>query len=123
MNGTYAQHSTNYHRLMLVLALWMQLFLEKENKILEDAVLSRLAAAVSWLALRLDPVTGRVPNLGHNDGSNILPFSSASFDDYRPVVQAASRAFRAGPALPPGPWDDLCLWAGHSHSKRQQPAP
>ena len=109
-DGTYAQHSTNYHRLMLVLALWIQLFLEKENNILDDTVLSRLAAAVSWLALRLDPVSGRVPNLGHNDGSNILPLSSANFDDYRPVVQAASRAFRAGPALPPGPWDDLCLW-------------
>jgi hypothetical protein len=110
LDGTYAQHSTNYHRLMLVLALWMQLFLEKGNKVLEDAVLTRLAAASSWLALRLDPLSGRVPNLGHNDGSNILPLSSAEFDDYRPVVQAASRAFRAGPALLPGPWDDLCLW-------------
>ncbi len=73
-------------------------------------MLTRLAAATSWLALRLDPVSGRVPNLGHNDGSNILPLSNAVFDDYRPVVQAASRAFRASPALPPGPWDDLCLW-------------
>ena len=109
-DGTYAQHSTNYHRLMLVLALWMQLFLEKGNKILEDAVLNKLAAATAWLALRLDPGSGQVPNLGHNDGSNILPLSSADFNDYRPVVQAASRAFRAAPALPPGPWDDLCLW-------------
>lgn len=110
LDGTYAQHSSNYHRLMLVLALWMQLFLEKGNNVLEDAVLTRLAAASSWLALRLDPISGRVPNLGHNDGSNILPLSSVDFDDYRPVAQAASRAFRAGPALPPGPWDDLCLW-------------
>lgn len=109
-DGTYAQHSSNYHRLMLVLALWMQLFLEKGNKVLDDAVLTRLAAATSWLALRLDPISGRVPNLGHNDGSNILPLSGADFDDYRPVAQAASRAFRACPALPPGPWDDLCLW-------------
>ncbi|MDK2981800.1 MAG: hypothetical protein PWQ55_2147 [Chloroflexota bacterium] len=109
-DGTYAQHSSNYHRLMLVLALWMQRFLDKGHQNLDDAVLVRLAAATEWLSVRLDPLSGRVPNLGHNDGSNILPLSSADFDDYRPVVQAASRAFRGLPALPSGPWDDLCLW-------------
>ncbi len=109
-DGTYAQHSSNYHRMLLALALWMQLFLEKENQVLEDAVLNKLAAATQWLAVRVDPNSGQVPNLGHNDGSNILPLSNADFNDYRPVLQAASRAFRACPALPPGPWDDLCLW-------------
>ncbi|REG11350.1 heparinase II/III-like protein [Pelolinea submarina] len=122
-DGTYAQHSANYHRLMLVLALWMQLFLEKENKILDDGVLNKLAAATAWLGLRLDPASGQVPNLGHNDGSNILPLSSAAFNDYRPVVQAASRAFRACPALPPGPWDDLCLWLDIPTQSGNNPPP
>lgn len=109
-DGTYVQHSTNYHRLFLIVSLWMQVLLEKEHLIFEDAVLNRLAAAAQWLALRLDRTSGRVPNLGHNDGSNFLPFSCLDFQDYRPVVQAAARAYLARPALPPGPWDDLCLW-------------
>lgn len=110
VDGTYAQHSTNYHRMMLMLALWMQLLLEKNNRILEDEVLNKLAAASQWLALRLDRSSGQVPNLGHNDGSHVLPLSNAAYNDYRPVVQAASRAFQASAALPAGPWDDLCLW-------------
>ena len=109
-DGTYVQHSTNYHRLLLMEALWMQLLLEKDNLILEDAVLNKLAAATQWLAVRLDNTSGHVPNLGHNDGSHVLPFTNMDFQDYRPIVQAASRAFLARPALPPGPWDDLCLW-------------
>lgn len=109
-DGTYVQHSTNYHRLLLMEALWMQLLLEKDNLILEDAILNKLAAATQWLAVRLDENSGRVPNLGSNDGSHVLPFTNLDFQDYRPVVQAASRAFLARPALPSGPWDDLCLW-------------
>jgi hypothetical protein len=109
-DGTYIQHSANYHRLMLMLALWMQVLLEKNNLILNDETLNKLAAASEWLSVRLDRFSGQVPNLGHNDGSHILPLTNAAFNDYRPVVQAASRAFQARAALPPGPWDDLCLW-------------
>ncbi len=109
-DGTYIQYSTNYHRLMLMLALWMQLLLDKDNLVLDDDVWNKLAAASEWLSLRLDRLSGQVPNLGHNDGSHFLPLSIASFQDYRPVVQAASRAFQAKAALGPGYWDDLCLW-------------
>lgn len=109
-DGTYIQHSTNYHRMLLMLSLWMQLLLEKNNILVNDQVLNKLAAASEWLAVRLDKTSGQVPNLGHNDGSHILPFSNASYQSYRPVIQAASRDFRARPALESGPWDDLCLW-------------
>ena len=109
-DGTYIQYSTNYHRLMLILTLWMQLLQEKEHLIFKDKILNKLASAANWLAVRLDEISGQVPNLGHNDGSNILPFSDAGYQDYRPIVQAASRAFLAAPALESGQWDDLCLW-------------
>ena len=59
----------------------------------------------------LDPASGEVPNLGANDGALILPLSSAEFNDFRPTVQAAARAFlRTG--LPPGDWDELSVWLG-----------
>ncbi len=110
LDGTYIQQSCNYHRLMLMLAVWMQLLLKKQNQVLDDQVLTRLAAASQWLAARLDRISGCVPNLGHNDGSHFLPLSNADFGDYRPIVQAASRAFLGRASLPTGAWDDLCLW-------------
>ena len=121
LNGTYAQHSTNYHRMMLKLALWMQLLMEKNNQFLDDRILTKLAAASKWLAVRLDETSGQVPNLGHNDGSQILPFSNAAYQDYRPLVQAASRTFQAKAALPTGAWDDLCVWLDIPTRSRPQP--
>jgi hypothetical protein len=58
----------------------------------------------------MDYLSGRVPNLGHNDGSNILLFTNADYSDYRPVIQASNRAYLAKTALPAGKWDDLCIW-------------
>ena len=75
-----------------------------------------LARASHWLFSMLDPVSGRVPNLGANDGSLILPLSAMRFDDFRPTVQAAARAFLRT-SLPAGDWDDLSLWLGLPRSE------
>jgi hypothetical protein len=60
----------------------------------------------------LDPLTGEVPNLGHNDGAFILPLTVCAYRDYRPVLQASSRAFLGAPAISPGPWDEMSAWFG-----------
>ena len=112
LDGEYTQHSANYHRMVLMLALWMNCLMETEGKELESQTGKKLTLAASWLAGHLDSLSGKVPNLGHNDGSHILSFSSADFSDYRPVIQAANRAFLAKAALPAGSWDDLCIWLG-----------
>jgi hypothetical protein len=41
----------------------------------------------------------------------IFPLSSSTFEDYRPTVQAAARAFLRT-SLPSGAWDELALWFG-----------
>jgi hypothetical protein len=111
-SGTYVQHSTSYHRMMLQLALWVS------N--LEDSITpankERLAAATEWLLGVVDPVTGRVPNLGHNDGSYIQPLSSCAHADFRPVVQAAAMTFLGENPFPGGPWDELAVWLGSQKS-------
>lgn len=109
-SGTYIQHSTNYHRLMLQIALWV-FNLRPE---FPRETLDRLAIATRWLSTMLDPQTGRVPNLGHNDGTYLQPLTSCSYHDYRPVVQAASLAFLGETLYPAGPWDELPLWLGIS---------
>lgn len=112
--GSYCQHSTNYHRLMLQLGLWMahleSLHPAGSSTRLDALSRSRLAAATGWLLALLDPAGGRVPNLGPNDGAYILPLSAGGFEDYRPVLQAAGRRFCGAPPFPAGGWDEMSLW-------------
>jgi hypothetical protein len=113
--GEYAQHSTNYHRLMLQLVLWTNALIQNTDSgqtyrwphPTKDAV----TRSIHWLLALQDAETGRVPNLGANDGAYIFPFSTAPFEDYRPVLQAAARAFLEYD-LPHGPWDEVSLWFG-----------
>ena len=95
---------------MLQIALWVDAISRHNGESFPSETLRKLSAAVFWLQIRMDPISGQVPNLGHNDGSYILPLSCGGFSDYRPTVQAASRAFLGQPFLPPGPWDELSLW-------------
>ena len=92
--GTYIQHSTNYHRLMLQLAIFTDDLRRNANEPeWPEETHSRLAEATRWLWALTDPETGRVPNLGANDGAYIFPLTSLPYDDFRPVVAAAGKAF------------------------------
>ena len=134
-DGAYMQNSTNYHRLMLQLALWVHAsrrvsesanqqvgkFLTPNRLTPNPQLLTpnlQLLAATHWLLALTDPETGRAPNLGPNDGAYILPFTVLPYHDYRPVLQAASRAFLGQPAFGPGSWDEMGLWFGESASRR-----
>jgi len=106
--GEYIQHSVNYHRVMLQTALWINLIKDDD---LPRATLQALGRATHWLFSLLDLDSGRTPNLGANDGALIFPLSSTPFNDYRPVVQAAARAF-VKTQIEPGIWDEMSLWFG-----------
>lgn len=105
-DGSYVQHSANYHRLMLQVALWIA----ARGVPFPAATRSKLSAATRWLQAIADPSTGRVPNLGHNDGAYILPLAICPFHDFRPVLQAAGLAFLEKQFYPPGAWDEMALW-------------
>ena len=111
-DGIYIQHSTNYHRLMLQTALWVQVAAKKQEVEFPPRTKELLGAATNWLMGQFDPISGCVPNLGHNDGAYILPLVSCAFSDYRPVIQAAASAFLGKSCLPAGTWDELGLWLG-----------
>ncbi|PWH12623.1 MAG: hypothetical protein DDG60_12215 [Anaerolineae bacterium] len=131
-DGEYIQHSTNYHRLMLQVALWIvgmrghalqaeRQAPEKTEQKRADAlhgfsILTRrsrenLNRAADWLLSLLDPFSGRVPNLGPNDGAYLFPLTSLPFEDFRPVAYTAARVF-LGQALKPGTYDEMGLWFG-----------
>jgi hypothetical protein len=109
--GEYIQHSTNYHRLMLQSVLWADAVRRARKDSWPPATHQALSRASHWLFSMIDPESGRTPNLGANDGALILPLSSAAFEDYRPTVQAAARAFLRT-SLPQGDWDEMAVWLG-----------
>jgi hypothetical protein len=116
--GEYIQHSTNYHRLMLQTALWVHAIKDTDWPALTFQSLGR---ATHWLFSMLDPASGRTPNLGANDGALILPLATTPFNDFRPTVQAAARAFLRF-QLPTGVWDEMSLWLGlDAHEKAYEP--
>ncbi len=106
-DGEYVQHSANYHRLMLQLALWVQMLVPEASA---GPPQEALARGARWLLRLCDPESGGVPNLGPNDGAYLFPLSGQPFADYRPVLQAAARAFLGERPFPPGAWDEMPLW-------------
>jgi hypothetical protein len=56
--------------------------------------------------------SGRVPNIGANDGTLMLPLSGTEHGDFRPVLEHAHAA-RAGRArFDVGPWTEEAHWFG-----------
>ncbi len=107
--GEYTQHSTNYHRLMLQLALWTDSLARSRDRLWPRQTATALARSVHWLLALLDPDTGRTPDLGANDGAYLFPLAICPFADFRPVLYTAGRAFLSY-GLPPGAWDETSLW-------------
>ena len=111
-DGGYIQYSTNYQRLALSEGLWAARLAEIHDEPLPEPTLEGLKKMTEFLLSLTDPKNGRSLNWGHNDGSNILPLSAGQHADYRPLLQAAARAFMGTPSFGAGPWDEMSLWMG-----------
>ena len=122
-DGAYAQHSNNYHRLMLQLGIWARLIEKATGETMEQKIKNKLASTTDWLMTIIDEESGKVPNLGPNDGAYVLPLSVLSFEDYRPALQAASQALRGEPALATDIWDETAMWLGFKVEKAAKPTP
>jgi len=112
-DGSFAQHSTGYHRLVLdVLAqaeLWRRWLAQPPF----SKRFGRLSgAAVEWLYRLTDEGSGDAPNLGANDGSHVLRLGDSAYRDFRPSVQLAAVLFLGRPVYPPGAWDPPWDWLG-----------
>lgn len=113
-DGGFSQHSVNYHRLMLdalcLAELGRQWF---ELPAFSKAFYERARDASQWLHALTDSDTGAAPNLGANDGANLLPLTNADYRDYRPTVQLATALFAGECAYSlAGPHEDHLAWLG-----------
>jgi hypothetical protein len=95
---------------MLQVGLWAKLVADLRGDGFPEWSKAKLATAVQWLMALLDADSGKAPNLGSNDGAYILPLTTCLFGDYRPVLQAAGRAFLGNTLLSAGIWDEMSAW-------------
>ncbi|HEY1598580.1 MAG TPA: alginate lyase family protein [Pirellulales bacterium] len=108
-DGSYIQHSTNYHRVMMDDVLWAIRLGTLHGDPLTE-LHAPLSKALVWLSAMIEPRTGRVPNYGANDGAVVLPLTTCDYVDFRPVAQAANYVLHGTRLYPPGPWDEEMLW-------------
>ena len=109
--GVYLQYSTNYHRMVLDLLIWVR-FLENQTGELyvKQKNLSTIKKASDWLFANYDPVSGEMANYGHNDGAYLLQLNSSSYRDARPTLQAICMAYQFPTYFEPGKYDEKYQW-------------
>ena len=110
-DGSFAQHSVVYHRVMLdtlsLCEIWRKdLALPAFSK----GFTNKAQRATDWLFYFTDGKSGDAPNLGGNDGSHIINLGQDNYRDFRPTVQTASRHFYNKCVYPKGHWDAQLIW-------------
>lgn len=109
-DGSYVQHSMNYHRVLLDDLVWALVLFRAANESPPDDMWQAFNRASNWLLEMVDPATGLAPNYGANDGALVLPLSCCDYTDYRPVAQASALIATHQRRFDAGPWDELAMW-------------
>ena len=109
-DGSFAQHSVNYHRLMLQDYLWALRLAEIHGQTFSDELKNRVSRAADFLYQLQDSSTGLAPCYGANDGALILPLNNCDYRDMRPVTIAVHYLQTGKRCCDNGPWDEDLLW-------------
>jgi Heparinase II/III-like protein/Heparinase II/III N-terminus len=112
-DGSFAQNSVNYHRLVVDTLSLVEFWRHRvDDRPFNELYNQRFGAAADWLSAFVDLHEGDAPNLGANDGARIAVLAPSSYRDFRPSIQLA-KALSSGVAiLPDGPWNEPLTWLG-----------
>ncbi len=117
--GTYLQHSMNYHRVVVQLLTWFIRISKVNNDPIDTKVLLRAKASFQFLNVCQDPTSGWLPNYGNNDGALFFPLSSCHFRDFRPQLFALAKSFSIDYQVPKSVQEEA-FWMGLIDSKNQE---
>ena len=93
-DGTFSQYSTNYHRLMLDTLCFVEIIRRKlKLPKFSDMFYFKLNKATNWLFQFINLNTGKVPNLGGNDGSNFFLCFNKDVNNYLFSVELSAAVF------------------------------
>jgi hypothetical protein len=123
-DGSFSQHSVNYHRVMLDTVCLAETFrCAYGAPSFTEAFMTRCTAATRWLAAMTDPFSGDAPNLGANDGARLFVLGPQPYRDFRPTVRWARRLFDRASCEPDDGADERLAWLGLSKVPQSLLAP
>lgn len=109
-DGGFSQYSVNYHRLLVDTLCQMEFWRRATGtEPLSAEFQASARRAIDWLAAVVNPVTGAVPNLGHNDGAQLYRLGEAPYADFRPTLALARALFND---CSPAAAGDALRWLG-----------
>ncbi len=118
-DGTFSQHSLNYHRLAVdtfsIVCFWNQYFGEEE---FSANFYDRYRRAIDWQYLMTDE-SGDGPNMGSNDGALLFHLTACDYRDFRPSLDWALFAFNGSGLAGRGKWTEAVFW---TFGKSKSPA-
>jgi hypothetical protein len=112
--GTFSQYSVVYHRLMLDSYSFVEVWRRKlDLPLFSENLYSKLQLGSIWLYSFIFGTEGDCPNIGANDGSNLIQLGDYDYRDFRPSVQLAMALFLEKRAFAiEGHWNHPLKWLG-----------
>ena len=120
-DGSFSQHSLNYHRVILDTFCMAEVWRKYLDLPAFSALwLTRALAATQWLHHMVNPMNGDGPNVGANDGARFLQLTDTAYRDYRPSVQLGMSLLADQCAYAEnGSWNHPLQWLGLPIPKTQ----
>jgi hypothetical protein len=87
-DGTFLQHSMNYHRVVIQLLTWAIGISNANGESFDELVYERALKSINFLFQCQNDENGFLPNYGNNDGALFFPLNSCQYRDYRPQLNA-----------------------------------
>lgn len=109
-DGQYRMYSINYQRFAMQLYFLAIQLAEIQNKPFSLDLITSIERAVSFVVAITDPINGKAPQIGSNDGALILSTNQASFEDYRPLIQTGYYLLKKRRYFSSGAWDEDLFW-------------
>lgn len=86
--GTFAQKSVNYHRVVVDTMSWVLYAMERyDEPEFSQLILNRLEKLGEWQVKMISSPQGDVPNIGANDGAMLETLHNRDYRDFRPSTQ------------------------------------
>jgi len=82
-DGTFLQHSMNYHRVVVQLLTWGIRLAELNKESFDEIVYTKAKKSLEFLDACIDPVSGQLPNYGSNDGALFFKLTDDDYRNYR----------------------------------------
>ena len=120
-DGSYLQHSMNYHRVVIQLLTLGIAFSEKIDDRLDEIVYTRAGASLNFLFQLHNEENGALSNYGNNDGSLFFPLGNADYSDFRSQLNALHFILNKTQLYIDSDLQEEAYWFGAPETKSHSP--